>query len=155
MAKLRVGDPLDKAIDMGALVNETQRNRVAELVQAGVAEGADLFQPSPKLPDKGSFFPPTLLSRVAPAAEVAQEEIFGPVLVSRSAFVTPGKRLSLRRHTPYGLAASLWSERLGLALLPYAPSCNAGWSGWNNAHWRQSSLTRALASAVTRSGFVP
>ena len=130
MAKLRVGDPLDKAIDMGALVNETQRNRVAELVQAGVAEGADLFQPSPKLPDKGSFFPPTLLSRVAPAARVAQEEIFGPVLVSLS-FRDPREAVELANNTPYGLAASLWSERLSLAL-HIAPQLQCG-VVWVNA----------------------
>lgn len=115
MESLRVGDPLDKAIDIGAIVAPVQLQRISDLVEQGVSEGAHLFQPSWSCPQEGWFYPPTLLTHVGPASTVAQVEIFGPVLVAMT-FRTPTEAVALANNTPYGLAASVWSENLGLAL---------------------------------------
>src|SRR5690606_22779105 len=124
MEKLRVGDPLDKAIDMGAIIHPVQLKRIRELVDAGTREGAQLHQPSIALPEKGCFFPPTLLTNVHPASTVSQVEIFGPVLVSTT-FRTPAEAVELANNTAYGLAASVWSETLSLAL-DIAPKLKCG-----------------------------
>ncbi len=115
METLRVGPPLDKAIDIGAIVSPVQLESIQKMVDAGVAEGAKCWQPSCVLPEKGSFFPPTLLTDVHPAATVAQEEIFGPVLVAMT-FRTPAEAAELANNTVYGLAASVWSENINVAL---------------------------------------
>jgi aldehyde dehydrogenase (NAD+) len=115
MEKLRVGNPLDKSVDMGAIVDPVQHKRISELVDAGVKEGAEIHQPAGHLPTEGCFYPPTLLSSVEPAMRVAQEEIFGPVLVSMT-FRTPTEAVELANNTNYGLAASVWSENINLAL---------------------------------------
>ncbi|HEX7199003.1 MAG TPA: aldehyde dehydrogenase family protein, partial [Dongiaceae bacterium] len=115
MAHLRVGDPLDKSIDIGAIVAPVQLERIRRLVEKGCAEGAACFQPGTALPQKGLFYPPTLLTEVEPASTVATEEIFGPVLVSMS-FRTPDEAIALANNTRYGLAASVWSESIGLAM---------------------------------------
>ena len=115
MATLRLGDSLDKGIDIGAIIDRGQRDRIARLVEEGVAQGATLFQPDTALPENGCYYPPTLLTDVAPSARVCQEEIFGPVLVAMS-FRTPAEAVELANNTRYGLAASLWSENLPLAL---------------------------------------
>lgn len=115
MEKLRIGDPLDKAVDIGAIVAPVQLQKIQELVTQGVAEGAVMWQPSWACPTDGYFFPPTLFTNVAPAATVAQVEIFGPVLVSMS-FRTPSEAVALANNTSYGLAASVWSENINLAL---------------------------------------
>lgn len=115
MQTLRVGHPLDKAIDMAAIVAPVQLQRIESLVAKGVAEGAALHQPSIELPKGGSFYPPTLLTGVQPTSIVATEEIFGPVAVSMT-FRTPEEAIQLANHTRYGLAASVWSETIGLAL---------------------------------------
>lgn len=130
MQTLRVGHPLDKAIDMGAIVAPVQLERIKSLVAAGVAEGAELYQPEIDLPKGGSFYPPTLLSNVHTAATVAREEIFGPVLVSMT-FRTPDEAVMLANNTRYGLSASVWSETIGLAL-DIAPKLQAG-VVWINA----------------------
>lgn len=114
MKTLRVGDPLDKAVDIGAIIAPVQLERISELVQKGVEEGAELFQPEWVCPREGWFYPPTLLSEVAPASTVAQVEIFGPVLVSMT-FRTNAEAVALANNTPYGLAASVWTENLSLA----------------------------------------
>lgn len=124
MEKLRVGDPLDKAIDMGAIIHPVQLKRIRELVDAGTREGAQRHQPSIALPEKGCFFPPTLLTNVHPASTVSQVEIFGPVLVSTT-FRTPAEAVELANNTAYGLAASVWSETLSLAL-DIAPKLKCG-----------------------------
>jgi aldehyde dehydrogenase (NAD+) len=124
MAKLRVGDPLDKCIDIGAIVDKTQVKQIGERVNAGVAEGAELYQAKTKMPGKGCFYPPTLLSNVHPSMSVVQDEIFGPVLVSMS-FRTPDEAIALANNTRYGLAASIWSENINLAL-DVAPAVKAG-----------------------------
>jgi aldehyde dehydrogenase (NAD+) len=115
MQTLRVGHPLDKAIDMGAIVAPVQLRRIEKLVNQGVEEGAELFQSEIELPKTGSFYRPTLLANVQPTSIVATEEIFGPVAVSMT-FRTPEEAVQLANHTRYGLAASVWSETIGLAL---------------------------------------
>jgi len=124
MQKLRVGDPLDKSVDIGAIVDESQQKQIAGLVKIGVEEGADLFQPDIKMPQCGYFYPPTLLSEVDTAHHVAQEEIFGPVLVSMT-FRTPNEAVALANNTRYGLACSIWSENINLAM-DMAPKVVAG-----------------------------
>ncbi|MEY4092760.1 MAG: hypothetical protein RLZZ496_1942, partial [Pseudomonadota bacterium] len=130
MTHLRVGDPLDKSVDMGAIIDPTQRSRIDTLVKKGVKEGATLFQPDCALPKGGCFYPPTLLTNVYPASSVANEEIFGPVLVTMT-FRTPDEAVSLANNTRYGLAASVWSETLALAL-DIAPQLKCG-VVWVNA----------------------
>ena len=115
MALLRVGDPLDKAIDIGAIVAPSQLERITLLVDAGRAAGADVWQPNGACPTDGWFYPPTLITRIGPASELAQVEIFGPVLVSMS-FRTPAEAVALANNTRYGLAASVWSQDIDQAL---------------------------------------
>jgi aldehyde dehydrogenase (NAD+) len=115
METLRVGPPLDKAIDIGAIVSPVQLESIRKMVDAGVAEGAHCWQPSNPVPQKGSFFPPTLLTDVHPGSTVVQEEIFGPVLVAMT-FRTPAEAAELANNTIYGLAASIWSENINVAL---------------------------------------
>ncbi len=129
MEHLRVGDPLDKCIDMGAIVDKTQWETIDRWVQTGVEEGGSLFQPDIELPGKGLFYPPTLLTDLDPAAQVVQEEIFGPVLVSLT-FRNPAEAVELANNTRYGLAASIWSENINLAL-DVASKVKAG-SVWIN-----------------------
>jgi aldehyde dehydrogenase (NAD+) len=129
MGNMRVGDPLDKAIDMGAIVDQTQWDTIDRWVQTGIREGGELFQPDIELPEKGLFYPPTLLSNLDPAAETVQEEIFGPVLVSLT-FRTPAEAIELANNTRYGLAASIWSDNINLAL-DVASKVKAG-SVWVN-----------------------
>jgi aldehyde dehydrogenase (NAD+) len=115
MGTLRVGDSLDKAVDLGAVVDPIQRETIDRWVQRGVTEGATLYQPDLPLPESGCFYPPTLLTNVTPASSVAREEIFGPVLVAMT-FRTPAEAIALANNTRYGLAASVWSENITLAL---------------------------------------
>jgi aldehyde dehydrogenase (NAD+) len=115
MGTLRVGSPLDKAIDLGAIVDKVQYDRIQALVATGIAEGATCYQPEGDLPAKGLFLKPTLLTGVSPAATVVQEEIFGPVLVAMT-FRTPAEAVELANNTAYGLAASIWSENVNVAL---------------------------------------
>src|SRR6266511_1614224 len=124
MEKLRVGSPLDKAVDMGAIVAPVQLERIRGLVEKGVEEGAKMWQPSWACPTEGYFYPPTLFTDVSPAATIAQVEIFGPVLVSMT-FRTPKEAVELANNTPYGLAASVWTENINLAL-DVAPQLKAG-----------------------------
>jgi len=115
METLRVGSPLDKSIDIGAIVSPVQLESIQKMVDSGIAEGARCWQPNNPLPEKGSFFPPTLLTDVHPAATVVQQEIFGPVLVAMT-FRTPAEAAELANNTVYGLAASVWSENINVAL---------------------------------------
>src|SRR5438105_4000101 len=115
MEKLRVGPPLDKAIDMGAIVAPVQLERMRGLVQQGVDEGATMWQPSWACPTEGYFYPPTLFTEVQPSSTIAQVEIFGPVLVTMT-FRTPEESVALANNTPFGLAASVWTESINLAL---------------------------------------
>ncbi len=115
MNTLRIGPPLDKAIDIGAIVARVQLERIQRLVEQGVAEGATCWQPSIPLPSRGLYFPPTLLSNVHPSSVVAQQEIFGPVLAAMT-FRTPREAVELANNTVYGLAACVWSESINVAL---------------------------------------
>src|SRR3984893_10697472 len=130
METLRVGDPLDKGIDIGAIVAPVQLQRIQQLVERGKAEGATCWQPSWALPEEGFFYPPTLFTGREPASTLAQIAIFGPVLVTMT-FRTPGESVEMANNTPYGLAASLWTENLNLAL-DIAPKLKAG-VVWINA----------------------
>ncbi len=124
METLRVGDPLDKAVDMGAIIAPVQLEKIQSLVRRGQEEGAELWQPSWSCPREGWFFPPTLFTEVAPSATIAQVEIFGPVVVLMT-FRTPAEAVELANNTRYGLAASLWTENINLAL-DVAPQLKAG-----------------------------
>jgi len=115
MEHMRVGDPLDKAIDMGAIVDKTQWETIDSWVKTGINEGGECFQPNIKLPGKGLFYKPTLITGLDPAAATVQEEIFGPVLVSLT-FRSPVEAIALANNTRYGLAASVWSDNVNLAL---------------------------------------
>jgi aldehyde dehydrogenase (NAD+) len=124
METLRMGDPLDKAVDMGAIVAPVQLDRIRSLVERGRAEGADVWQPSWSVPKEGWFYPPTLCTNCAPSGTIAQVEIFGPVVVMMT-FRTPAEAVALANDTRYGLAASIWSENINLAL-DVAPKVKAG-----------------------------
>ena len=115
MNTLRIGPPLDKAIDIGAIVARVQLERIQRLVDQGVAEGAMCWQPSIPVPSRGLYFPPTLLSNVHPTSVVAQQEIFGPVLATMT-FRTPQEAVELANNTVYGLAACVWSESINVSL---------------------------------------
>ena len=124
MEHLRVGSPLDKSVDMGAIIAPVQLERIRGLVAQGVSEGATCWQPTWATPKDGWFYPPTLLTDVSPSSTVAQIEIFGPVLVAMT-FRTPSEAVALANNTPYGLAASVWTENINLAL-DIAPKIQAG-----------------------------
>ncbi len=124
METLRMGSSLDKAVDMSAIVAPVQLQRIQSLVEQGVREGSTLWQPSWSCPTEGSFYPPTLFTDVSPASTIAQVEIFGPVAVAMT-FRTPEEAVRLANNTPYGLAASVWSENINLAL-DIAPKIKAG-----------------------------
>ncbi len=115
MSSLRVGLPLDKAIDIGAIVARVQLDRIQSMVGQGIAEGATCWQPEIVLPTRGFYYPPTLLSNVHPTSIVAQQEIFGPVLAAMT-FRTPREAVELANNTVYGLAACVWSENINVAL---------------------------------------
>jgi acyl-CoA reductase-like NAD-dependent aldehyde dehydrogenase len=110
MATLRVGDPLDKNTDVGAINSKAQLDRITELVQSGTEEGAELYQPPCRLPEKGWWFAPTVFTNVAQSHRIAQEEIFGPVL-SVLTFRTPEEAVEKANNTMYGLSAGVWTEK--------------------------------------------
>src|SRR5690348_9884620 len=115
MSALRMGPPLDKAIDIGAIVAQVQLDRIQSMVAQGIAEGAHCWQPQLALPSRGLYYPPTLLSNVHPSSVVAQQEIFGPVLAAMT-FRTPREAVELANNTAYGLASCVWSENINVAL---------------------------------------
>ena len=124
MDNLRVGSPLDKSMDVGALVDPVQRQRIHGLVESARAEGCTIYQPTCDTPADGSWYLPTLITGASTSAAVAQAEIFGPVLVAMS-FRTPAEAVQLANNTVYGLAACVWSESISLAL-DVAPQIKAG-----------------------------
>ncbi|MCI5097080.1 MAG: aldehyde dehydrogenase family protein [Rhodobacteraceae bacterium] len=146
MGKLRVGNPLDKCIDIGAVVDAVQLDRISDMV--GGCTSGDTHQAQIAMPATGCFYPPTLIEGLSPADPLMQEEIFGPVLVSCT-FRTPAEAVELANNTRYGLAASVWSENLNLAL-NIAPKLAAG-VVWVNA----TNLFDAAAGfgGVRESGF--
>lgn len=132
METLRVGDSLDKCIDIGAVVDENQLKTVQDFVKIGVEEGGKLWQPSGACPKDGFYYPPTLFTDVSPSSTLAQTEIFGPVMVSMT-FRTHKEAVALANNTRYGLAASVWTENINLAL-DIAPQLKAGvvWTNCTN-----------------------
>jgi acyl-CoA reductase-like NAD-dependent aldehyde dehydrogenase len=124
MATLRVGDPLDKNTDIGAINSSGQLEKIAELVQSGIDEGAELYQPPCRLPEKGWWFAPTVFTNVAQSHRIAREEIFGPVL-SVLTFRTPDEAVEKANNTMYGLSAGVWTEE-GSRILWMAERMRAG-----------------------------
>jgi aldehyde dehydrogenase (NAD+) len=124
MGTLRVGDPLDKNTDVGAINSQQQLEKIKELVAAGEEEGAEIYQPPCRLPEKGWWFAPTVFTNVAQSYRIAQEEIFGPVL-SVLTFRTPEEAVEKANNTPYGLSAGVWTEK-GSRILWMAQSLRAG-----------------------------
>jgi aldehyde dehydrogenase (NAD+) len=124
MATLRVGDPLDKNTDVGAINSRAQLEKIQELVASGEADGADAWQPPCELPARGFWFRPTVFTRVAQSYRIAQEEIFGPVL-SVLTFRTPDEAVEKANNTPYGLSAGVWTDK-GSRILDLANRMRAG-----------------------------
>ena len=133
LTTLRVGDPLDKNTDVGAINNPAQLARIEELTAAGVAEGAELWQPACELPARGWWARPTLFTNVSQSSRIAQEEIFGPVL-SVITFRTPDEAVEKANNTPYGLSAGVWTEK-GSRILAMARRLRAG-VVWANTYNR-------------------
>lgn len=124
LAVLRVGDPLDKNTDVGAINSREQLGTIRELVKAGIGEGAEIYQPSCNLPRNGFYFPPTLFTGVSQSQRIAREEIFGPVL-SVLTFRTPSEAIEKANNTCYGLSAGVWTDK-GSRILNMAASLKAG-----------------------------
>jgi len=124
LSTIRVGDPLDKNTDVGAINSKDQLERITELVASGVAEGAELYQPACDLPDRGYFFRPTLFTNVAQSHRIAREEIFGPVL-SVLTFRTPDEAVEKANNTVYGLSAGVWTDK-GSRILEMVQRMRAG-----------------------------
>jgi aldehyde dehydrogenase (NAD+) len=121
---LRVGDPLDKNTDVGAINSRQQLTKIEELVASGVSEGAEMYQPECRLPERGFWFRPTLFTNVSQSHRIAREEIFGPVL-SMLTFRTPAEAIEKANNTPYGLSAGVWTEK-GSRILWMAERLRAG-----------------------------
>src|SRR5437667_2099803 len=124
LSTIRVGDPLDKNTDVGAINSKAQLDKITELVAAGTAEGAEMYQPACDLPDRGYFFRPTLFTNVAQSHRIAREEIFGPVL-SVLTFRTPDEAVEKANNTPYGLSAGIWTDK-GSRILHMVRKMKAG-----------------------------
>ncbi|MDQ5814908.1 MAG: aldehyde dehydrogenase family protein [Actinomycetota bacterium] len=124
LGTLKVGDPLDKNTDIGAINSRDQLNKIKKLVGIGVDEGAELFQPPCEIPDRGFWFPPTVFTGVSQSHRIAQEEIFGPVL-SVLTFRTEDEAVEKANNTPYGLSAGVWTEK-GSRILWMADRLRAG-----------------------------
>jgi aldehyde dehydrogenase (NAD+) len=133
MGTLRVGDPLDKNTDVGAINSRQQLEKIQELVASGEEEGAEIYQPPCRLPERGYWFAPTVFTEVAQSHRIAQEEIFGPVL-SVLTFRTPEEALEKANNTPYGLSAGVWTEK-GSRILWMAERLRAG-VVWANTYNR-------------------
>ncbi len=133
LTTLRVGDPLDKNTDVGAINSRQQLEKITELVKSGEEEGAEIYQPPCRLPEKGYWFVPTVFTNVAQSYRIAQEEIFGPVL-SVLTFRTPDEAVEKANNTPYGLSAGVWTEK-GSRILSMAQRLRAG-VVWANTYNR-------------------
>jgi aldehyde dehydrogenase (NAD+) len=132
LRSLRVGDPLDKNTDVGAINSKMQLNKIKELVQSGIDEGCDIYQSSCNLPERGYWFKPTFFTNVAQSNKIAQEEIFGPVL-SILTFRTPKEAIEKANNTQYGLSAGIWTDK-GSKIFKMVGGVNAGviWSNTYN-----------------------
>ena len=152
METLRVGNSLDKSIDIGAIIAPVQLKTIQELVQQGKDEGNICWQPSWECPKDGCFYPPTLFTDVSPSSIIAQEEIFGPVLVAMT-FRSHGEAVKLANNTRYGLASSIWTENINLAL-DIAPQIKAGtvWINCSNVFDAASGFGGYRESGYGREG---
>jgi aldehyde dehydrogenase (NAD+) len=152
---LRVGNPLDKNTDIGAINSSAQLQKIRELVQSGVAEGAALQQTQCSLPAKGYWYPPTFLTGVTDAHRVAREEIFGPVL-SVMTFRTPEEAIERANNTPYGLSAGVWTDKGG-KIFKLAAKLNAGviWANSYNKFDPTSPFGGYKESGFGREGGLP
>jgi aldehyde dehydrogenase (NAD+) len=155
LSTLRVGDPLDKNTDVGAINNAAQLAKIEELVEAGVAEGAEMYQPACELPTRGWFFRPTLFTNVAQSNRIAQEEIFGPVL-SVLTFRTPAEAVEKANNTAYGLSAGVWTEK-GSRILSMVSKLRAGvvWANTFNRFDPTSPFGGYKESGYGREGGLP
>jgi aldehyde dehydrogenase (NAD+) len=133
LATLRLGDPLDKNTDIGAINSREQLDKIDDLTQAGEAEGAQRWSPPCRLPDRGYWFPPTVFTGVSQSHRIAREEIFGPVL-SVLTFRTPDEAVAKANNTPYGLSAGIWTDK-GSRILWLAQNLRAG-VVWANTYNR-------------------
>jgi aldehyde dehydrogenase (NAD+) len=124
LSTLRLGDPLDKNTDIGAINSKAQLEKIQGLVDSGVEEGAEMFQPDCKIPERGYWFPPTIFTNVSQSYRIAREEIFGPVL-SVLTFRTPAEAVEKANNTPYGLSAGVWTDK-GSRILWMAERMRAG-----------------------------
>ncbi|TME25561.1 MAG: aldehyde dehydrogenase family protein [Chloroflexi bacterium] len=124
LSTLRLGDPLDKNTDIGAINSRAQLEKIQGLVESGVEEGAELYQPECVLPERGFWFPPSLFTNVSQSYRIAREEIFGPVL-SVLTFRTPAEAVEKANNTPYGLSAGVWTDK-GSRILWMAERMRAG-----------------------------
>ena len=124
LSTLRLGDPLDKNTDIGAINSRAQLEKIQGLVASGIDEGAELYQPECVLPERGFWFPPTLFTNVSQSYRIAREEIFGPVL-SVLTFRTPAEAVEKANNTPYGLSAGIWTDK-GSRILWMAQRMRAG-----------------------------
>ncbi len=124
LSTLRLGDPLDKNTDIGAINSRAQLEKIQGLVESGIEEGAELYQPECVLPERGFWFPPTLFTNVSQSYRIAREEIFGPVL-SVLTFRTPNEAVEKANNTPYGLSAGVWTDK-GSRILWMAQRMRAG-----------------------------
>lgn len=132
LKSLRIGDPLDKNTDVGAINSKMQLRKITELVESGINEGCNIYQPECKLPDKGYFFKPTFFTNVAQSNRIAQEEIFGPVL-SILTFRTPKEAIERANNTQFGLSAGIWTDK-GSKIFKMVSELKAGviWSNTYN-----------------------
>jgi len=155
IATLRVGDPLDKNTDIGAINSRPQLDKIQALVAAGVAEGGELIQPACALPQRGYWFPPSLITGVTASHRVAQEEIFGPVL-SVMTFRTPEEAIERANNTPYGLSAGVWTDK-GSKIFKMVSKLRAGvvWANTYNKFDPASPFGGYRESGFGREGGVP
>jgi len=124
LSTLRLGDPLDKNTDIGAINSKAQLEKIRGLVESGIEEGAEIYQPECKIPERGYWFPPTVFTNVSQSYRIAREEIFGPVL-SVLTFRTPAEAVEKANNTPYGLSAGVWTDK-GSRILWMAERMRAG-----------------------------
>jgi len=152
---LRLGDPLDKNTDIGAINSKAQLNTITELANSGDAEGASRWSANCELPSKGFWFPPTVFTGVSASHRIAQEEIFGPVL-SVLTFRTPDEAVEKANNTPYGLSAGVWTEKAS-RMLAIVDKLQAGvvWANTFNKFDPTSPFGGYQESGYGREGGVP
>lgn len=146
MDRLRIGNPLDKCIDVGAIVDPVQVETITKLVDGN--SSGELYRSAAEMPAEGCYYPPTLITGLSPADTLMQEEIFGPVLVSTT-FRLPSEAVQIANNTRYGLAASVWTENINRAL-DVAPQLAAGVVWVNGTNWFDAA---AGFGGVRESGF--